>query len=107
MDRLSEVFGDRVQFQYTCLDRIVLHGYLTGLQRPEQLVYFFHDVVGVACIEPKVLLGRTATYRAWVEQYREFLTPFVRMLVRAAVLRRGFPRAAAPVDPAGGRPAAP
>jgi hypothetical protein len=71
VDRLSEVFGERVQFRYTCLDRIVLHGYLTGLQRPEQLVYFFHDVVGVACIEPKVLLGRTNTYRAWVEQYTQ------------------------------------
>src|SRR3954467_4706512 len=71
MDRLSEVFGERVQFRYTCLDRIVLHGYLTGLQRPEQLVYFFHDVVGVACIEPKVLQGRTNVYRAWVEQYTQ------------------------------------
>ena len=71
MDRLSEVFGERVQFRYTCLDRIVLHGYLTGLQRPEQLVYFFHDVVGVACIEPKVLLGRTAAYRAWMEQFTQ------------------------------------
>ena len=69
MDRLSEVFGERVQFRYTCLDRIVLHGYLTGLQRPEQLVHFFHDVVGVACIEPKVLLGRTTVYRDWVDQY--------------------------------------
>jgi hypothetical protein len=69
MDRLSEVFGERVQFRYTCLDRIVLHGYLTGLQRSEQLVYFFHDVVGVSCIEPKVLLGRTGVYRGWVDQY--------------------------------------
>ena len=71
MDRLSEVLGERVQFRYTCLDRIVLHGYLTGLQRPEQLVYFFRDVVGVACIEPKVLLGRTAAYRQWMEQYTQ------------------------------------
>jgi hypothetical protein len=69
VDRLSEVFGERVQFRYTCLDRIVLHGYLTGLQRPEQLVYFFRDVVGVDCIEPKVLMGRTAAYRQWMEQY--------------------------------------
>src|SRR5438874_8817151 len=66
VDRLSELFGERVQLRYTCLDRIVLHGYLTGLQRPGQLVHFFHDVVGVACIEPKVLLGRTTAYRAWV-----------------------------------------
>jgi hypothetical protein len=71
VDRLSEVFGERVQFRYTCLDRIVLHGYLTGLQRPEQLVYFFHDVVGVDCIEPKVLQGRTAVYRDWVDQYTQ------------------------------------
>ncbi len=69
MDRLSEVLGERVQFRYTCLDRIVLHGYLTGLQRPGQLVHFFHDVVGVACIEPKVLQGRTTAYRDWVDQY--------------------------------------
>src|SRR5436190_9648865 len=69
VDRLSEVFGERVQFRYTCLDRIVLHGYLTGLQRPGQLVHFFHDVVGVACIEPKVLLGRTTAYREGVDRY--------------------------------------
>ena len=61
MDRLSEVLGERVQCRYTCLDRIVRHGDLTGLQRPEHLVYCFHDVVGVACIEPKVLQGRTAS----------------------------------------------
>jgi hypothetical protein len=71
MDRLSEVFGERVQFRYTCLDRIVLHGYLTGLQRPGQLVHFFHDVTGVACIEPKVLLGRTTAYRDWVDRYTQ------------------------------------
>lgn len=71
MDRLSELFGERVQFRYTCLDRIVLHGYLTGLQRPGQLVHFFHDVVGVACIEPKVLQGRTTAYRDWVDRYAQ------------------------------------
>lgn len=69
MDRLSELFGERVQFRSTCLDRIVLHGYLTGLQRPGQLVHFFHDVVGMDCIEPKVLLGRTTEYRDWVDRY--------------------------------------
>src|SRR3954464_568086 len=69
MDRLSEVFGERVQFRYTCLDRIVLHGYLRGLQRPGQLVHFFRAVVGIDCIEPKVLLGRTTEYRDWVDRY--------------------------------------
>jgi hypothetical protein len=71
VDRLSEVFGERVQFRSTCLDRIVLHGYLTGLQRPGQLVHFFHDVVGIDCIEPTVLLGRTTGYRDWVDRYTQ------------------------------------
>ena len=71
MDRLSDLFGERVQFRYACLDRLVLHGYLTGLQRPGQLVHFFHDVVGVACIEPRVLLGRTTEYRDWVDRYTQ------------------------------------
>jgi hypothetical protein len=69
VDRLSEVLGERVQFRSACLERIVLHGYLTGLQRPAQLGYFFPAVVGVACIEPAVLAGRTATYRGWVERW--------------------------------------
>jgi len=68
IDRLSGVFRERVQFRYPCLDRIVLHGHLTGLQRPGQLVHFFHDVVEVACIEPNVLLGRTTAYREWVDR---------------------------------------
>ena len=69
MDRLSELFGERVQSRYTCLDRIVLHGYLMGLQRAEQVVHFFREVVGTRCIEPAVLAGRTEAYRRWVEQY--------------------------------------
>ncbi len=71
MDRLSEVLGPVVPFRYTCLDRIVLHGYLMGLQRPEQLAYFFHDVVGIACIEPRVPAERTTQYRAWVERFTQ------------------------------------
>ena len=69
VDRLSELLGGAVQFQYTCLDRIVLNGYLERLQRPENIVYFFREVVGIGCIEPAVLAGRTERYRAWVEQY--------------------------------------
>lgn len=69
MDRLSELLGDAVQFSYTALDRIVLNGYIERLQRTENLVYFFHEVVGIKCIEPSVLMGRTERYRDWVRQY--------------------------------------
>ena len=54
MQRLLELLGPAVQFVYTCWDRIVLNGYIERLQRPENLIYFFHDVVGIACIEPAV-----------------------------------------------------
>lgn len=69
MDRLSELLGQHVQFSYTALDRIVLNGYLVRLQRSENVVHFFHQVAGVACIEPAVLTGRTEAYRAWVRRY--------------------------------------
>jgi len=54
MDRLLELLGPAVQFVYTCWDRIVLNGYIERLQRPENLIYFFHDIVGLHCIEPSV-----------------------------------------------------
>jgi hypothetical protein len=68
MDRLSELLGKSVQFVYTCWDRIVLNGYIERLQRPENLVHFFHDVVGIACIEPAVLEQRTNAYKTWVRR---------------------------------------
>ena len=73
MDRLSAVLGQAVQFVYTCWDRIVLNGYMERLQRPENLICFFHDVVGVSCIEPAVLEQRTNAYKAWVRRVTDEL----------------------------------
>src|SRR5713101_5111056 len=68
VDRLSELLGQAVQFAYTCWDRIVLSGYIERLQRPENLIYFFHDVVGIDRIEPAVLEQRTGAYKTWVRR---------------------------------------
>ena len=68
MDRLSELLGQAVQFVYTCWDRIVLAGYIERLQRPENLIYFFQDVVGIDCVDPAVLEQRTNAYKAWVRR---------------------------------------
>src|SRR3954454_20429838 len=68
VDRLSAVLGQAVQFVYTCWDRIVLSGYIERPQRPENLLYFFHDVVGIDAIEPAVLEQRTKAYKAWVRR---------------------------------------
>jgi len=34
-------------------------------------VHFFHDVVGIPCIEPSVLEQRTNAYKAWVRQFTD------------------------------------
>ena len=71
MDRLPGLLGRDVQFTYTAWDRIVLNGYLDRLQRPENVVYFFREVIGAPCITPEVLMSRTAPYQAWVTGYAE------------------------------------
>src|SRR5208337_3450301 len=35
----------------TCFDRIVIRGYLTALSRPELVVHFFREIVGVALFD--------------------------------------------------------
>ncbi len=44
---------------YHCFDRIVIHGYLSGLSRPEQVVHLSKDV----------LSQRTNDYQNWVEAF--------------------------------------
>ena len=41
MERFIQLFADLLSLVYHCFDRIVIHGYLSGLSRPEQVVYFF------------------------------------------------------------------
>jgi hypothetical protein len=48
---------------------VVIHGYLSGLSRPGQVVHFFHDVVGEPVIDKAVLSRRTNEYQGWVEAY--------------------------------------
>src|SRR5579864_6303804 len=48
MQLFTKLFGSLLVFVYHCFDRIVIHGYLSALSRPEQVVYFFRQVVGVA-----------------------------------------------------------
>lgn len=68
MEQLLALLGGAVQFAYSCWDRIVLSGYIERLQRPENLIYFFHDVVGIDRIGPAVLEQRTNAYKAWVRR---------------------------------------
>ena len=41
MELSTKLFGDLLVFVYHCFDCIVIHGYLSGLSRPEQVLHFF------------------------------------------------------------------
>jgi hypothetical protein len=69
MELFTQLFGDLLAFVYHCFDRIVIYGYLSHLSRPEQVVHFFRDVVGVVTVDKEVLSRRTADYQAWVEAF--------------------------------------
>ena len=69
MERFLQLFGTMIAFTYHCFDRIVIRGYLSMLSRPEHIVYFFRDVLGIPCITKEVLARRTIDYQNWVESY--------------------------------------
>lgn len=69
MELFAKLFGSLLVFVYHCFDRIVIHGYLSGLSRPEQVVYFFRQVVGVSAVDKEVLRRRTDEYQNWVEAF--------------------------------------
>jgi len=69
MELFASLFRDLLLFVYHCFDRLVICGYLSGLCRPEQVVYFFRQVVGVPEITKEVLSRRTSDYQNWVEAF--------------------------------------
>jgi hypothetical protein len=69
MELFTKLFGDLLLFVYHCFDRIVIHGYLSGLSRPEQVVHFFRKVVGIPVLSKESLSQRTADYQNWVEAF--------------------------------------
>jgi hypothetical protein len=69
MELFQELFGELLLFVYHCFDRIVINGYLSGLSRPEQVVHFFRQVIGVPILSKEMLAQRTSDYHNWVEAF--------------------------------------
>ena len=69
METFTKLFGSLLIFVYHCFDRVVIHGYLSGLSRPGQVVYFFQQVVGEPVVGKEVLSRRTNEYQGWVEAF--------------------------------------
>ena len=69
METFTKLFGSLLVFVYHCFDRIVINGYLSGLSRPEQVVHFVREVLGIPVVSKEVLSQRTNDYQNWVEAY--------------------------------------
>ena len=69
MELFAKLFDSLLVFVYHCFDRIVIHGYLSGLSRPEQVVYFFRNVIGLPVVDKAALSKRTGEYRSWVAAF--------------------------------------
>jgi len=69
METFVQLFGSLLLFSYHCFDRIVINGYLSMLSRPENVVYFFRNILGIQPITKEVLSQRTQDYRRWVEAF--------------------------------------
>jgi len=100
MELFTKLFGSLLVFVYHCFDRIVIHGYLSALSRPEQVVFFFRQIVGVQSVDKEVLSRRTNEYQEWVEAFarnhdtpiewaekgvrkEDYVLPWLRSLVKA------------------------
>src|ERR1700726_3029061 len=69
MELFQKLFGELLLFVYHCFDRIVINGYLSGLSRPEQVVHFFRQVLGVPILSKELIAQRTNEYQNWVEAF--------------------------------------
>jgi hypothetical protein len=69
MELFTRLFGNLLVLVYHCFDRIVIHGYLSGLSRPEQVVHFVRQVHGIPVVSKEVLSQRTNDYQTWVEAF--------------------------------------
>jgi hypothetical protein len=63
MEEFTQLFSKLLAFIYECFDRIVIHGYLSGLSRPEQVVYFVRQILGIPVVSKDVLSQRTRDYQ--------------------------------------------
>ena len=66
MDAFTRLFGSLLVFVYHCFDRIVINGYLNGLSRPEQVVHFVREVLGIPVVSKEFSAGApTITRVGW------------------------------------------
>jgi hypothetical protein len=69
MERFAQLFARLLAVVYHCFDRIVINGYLSGLSRPEQVVHFVREVLGIPVVSKEALSHGSNDYQSWVEAF--------------------------------------
>ncbi|HEU4388121.1 MAG TPA: hypothetical protein VFV34_10010 [Blastocatellia bacterium] len=69
MELFTKLFGSWLVLVYHCFDRMVISGYLMGLLRPGQVVYWLRGVEHTAGVTKEILASRTLRYVRWVESF--------------------------------------
>jgi hypothetical protein len=69
MEEFTQLFGNLLAFVYHCFRSHRHPRYLSGLSRPEQVVYFVRQVVGLPMVSKEVPNQRTRDYQNWVDAY--------------------------------------
>jgi len=73
MELFTQLFGDWLAFVYTLLRPHFIYGYLRRALRPEQVVHFFRQVVGVPVVGKEILSHAPPTTRNWVEAFARII----------------------------------
>ena len=69
MELFTKLYAAWLLFTYHCFDRIVISGYLMGMQRCGQVVYWLQNVLGITAIDKAALSKRSGEYVQWVEAF--------------------------------------
>ena len=66
MNAFYQHHKDNTLFHYTCFDRVLLHGCIQPLYRPERVKGFFDQYRGIYPVTPQILSDVAYQYRNWV-----------------------------------------
>lgn len=69
MTNFEQLYKGHIKFSYELVDRLIVKGYLSGLQRETDLIYFLTKILRIKCVTPEVLKSFTAQFVSSIEKY--------------------------------------
>jgi hypothetical protein len=85
LDKFYSLFLNKLKFSYDSFDRIVLNGHVVSFHKPNNLTYYFKNILGHRFVNKKLLFSVTERYKKEIEQFaqkhqlsNEYVEPDVR-----------------------------